>query len=340
MRPALSILTPLGWLYGLAVSLRREAYGRGLFPRQRLRSPVISVGGLARGGSMKTPVVIELARALSARGALVGVLGHGYRGEGGRPRVVSDGENLLETARAVGDEAVLLAHELPGCPVVVGKDKVAAGRLLEQRFGRLIVLVDSGFQHLRLFRDLDIVCVSERDLTDRVLPSGMLRESARALKSADLIFTDRESDAEKVARLRAQRPADLFSAARADFGFFSHPSPGLELKAPEKAFILSAIGKPERFASDVAAQGVEVVGQHVFRDHHRFSARDLGQVATAAEKAGASAVVTTAKDAVRIPAWPGAVPLVVLAARLDIEGLPAVLKRIDKVTLARPGIGA
>jgi tetraacyldisaccharide 4'-kinase len=335
LREALSILAPLGWLYGLGASLRRAAYARGLLKTERLRSPVISVGGLAMGGSMKTPAVIELAHALASRGPRVGVLGHGYRGADAAPRVVSDGERPLESVDTVGDEALLLAHELPGCPIVVGRDKVAAGRLLEERFGKCIVLVDSGFQHRRLFRDLDVVCVTENDLAARVVPAGMLRESPRALRSADVIFTDRETDGPRVATLRARRPNDVFSLARADFGFFPLEGTGVEVDVPARAFVFCGIGSPQRLVKDVAGRGVTVVGQRFFRDHHPFSETELKEVADAALKAGAAAVVTTAKDAVRIQAWPFPKPLLVLSARLDIEGLPAVLKRIDRVILSR-----
>jgi len=335
LRQALSILAPLGWIYGFGASLRRRAYASGLLKSERLRSPVISVGGLALGGSMKTPTVIELAHALSSRGPKVGVLGHGYLGADPKPRVVSDGERPLETVASVGDEALLLAHELPGCPIVVGRDKVAAGRLLEQRFGKRIVLVDSGFQHRRLFRDLDIVCVTEGDLAARVMPAGMLRESPRALRFADLIFTDRETDGPRVAKLRARRPNDVFSLARADFGFFPLEGTGVEVDPPARAFVFCGIGWPERLVKDVEARGVAVVGRRFFRDHHSFTEGELKDVAEAAERAGASAVVTTAKDAVRIAAWPLSLPLLVLSARLDIERLSVVLKRIDRVILAR-----
>ena len=335
MRAALSILAPLGWLYARGASLRRQAYARGLLRRHHLNSPVISVGGLSVGGSMKTPVVVELARALSARGPKVGVLGHGYRGSDHGSLVVSDGSALLESSYRAGDEAVLIAHELPGSPVVVGEDKAAAGTLLEERFGKRIVLVDSGFQHLRLFRDLDIVCVSEGDLGARVLPSGRLRESPRALEFADLVFTDRASDGPRVARLKAARPGDVFAIARTDFGFFPADGAGGEVKAPTHAYVFCGIGHPQRLVSDTAAQGVSISGQRFFRDHHRYGPMDLGEVAAAASQAGALAAVTTAKDAVRIHGWPGPLPLLVLSARLEIEGLPAVLKRIDRVILAR-----
>ncbi len=284
---------------------------------------------------MKTPAVVGIARALAARGPAVGVLGHGYLGDDPGPVVVSDGERPLETVDRVGDEAVLLAHELPGCPVVVGRDKVAAGRLLEERFGKRIVVVDSGFQHLRLFRDLDIVCVTEADLCGRVIPAGMLREAPSALRAAHLVFTDRETDGPRVAKLKQMRPLDIFSLARTDFGFFPADGTGEEAEAPKKAFAFCGIGSPERFVNDLRARGVEVAGQRFFRDHHAYSKGDLRDLAKAAEAAGATASVTTTKDAVRIQAWPGPLPLLALAARLDIERLPQVLKRIDSVILAR-----
>ena len=335
MREALSILAPLGWIYGLGASFRREAYARGVLKSERLRSPVISVGGLAMGGSMKTPAVIELAHVLAARGPAVGVLGHGYRGATSGPLVVSDGDRPLESVERAGDEALVMAHELPGCPIVVGRDKVAAGRLLEARFGKRIVLVDSGFQHVRLFRDLNIVCVTERDLGGRVLPAGVLRESPRSLRFADMIFTDRETDGPRVAALRRARPKDVFSLARTAFGFFPLEGTGVEVEPPARAFAFCGIGRPERFVNDLKARGVTVTGERFFRDHHPFAEQDLEALAREAAKTGATAAVTTSKDAVRIHAWPGPAPLLVMSAQLDIEGLLEVLKRIDRVILRR-----
>ena len=330
-----SILAPLGWIYGFGAALRRSAYAHGVLKSERLRSPVISVGGLAMGGSMKTPAVIELAQALASRGPAVGVLGHGYRGADPGPVVVSDGERPLETFERVGDEALLLAHELPGCPIVSGRDKLAAGRLLEARFGRRIILVDSGFQHLRLFRDVNIVCVTEDDLGGRVLPAGVLRESPRSLRFADMVFTDRETDGPRMAALRKARPRDVYSLARTLFGFFPLEGTGVEVDPPARAFVFCGIGWPERFGKDVAGRGVPVVGTRFFRDHHPFTEADLKSLAAEALKAGATATVTTAKDAVRLRAWPGPMPLLVMSARLNIERLPEVLKRIDAVILKR-----
>ena len=322
-------------MYGLGAAVRREAYARGVFGQQKLRSPVISVGGLALGGSMKTPAVVELARVLASRGPKVGVVGHGYRGANAGPCVVSDGQQPLASLDAAGDEAVLMAHELPGCPVVVGRDKAAAGRALEERFGKRIIIVDSGFQHLRLYRDIDIVCVTEADLGDGVLPSGMLREFPRSLSCAHIVFTDRRTDGARVERLRTARPRDVFSLERKDFGFFPIDGSGEPVPTPEKVFVFCGIGRPEAFMSDLGSLGAGIVGRKIFRDHHRFTETELKDLAKSAEASGARAVVVTTKDAVRIQAWPGSLPLLVLGARLDIEGLPRVLKRIDSMILDR-----
>ena len=329
------MLAPLGWLYGLGAAMRREAYARGAFRPGRLVSPVISVGGLAMGGSMKTSLVIEIARALQDRGGEVGIIGHGYRGRVAAARLVSDGHALLETAHSVGDEAVLLSTDLKQCPVVVGRNKYKAGRLLETKFGRRILIVDGGFQHLDLARDLDIVCVSENDLGEAVIPAGSLRERPDVLRLAGAVMTDRVTDGPRVAALRAQRPRDVFSLARADFRFHDAKSPSTKVEAPARAFAFCGIGSPQRFVADLASQKVTVAGHRFFRDHHPFSETDLRALAAAATQVNAPAVVTTAKDAVRVPEWPGQMPMLVMTARLDIDDPKRLLKKIDQAVLSR-----
>ena len=329
------MLAPLGWLYGLGAAMRREAYARGVFRPGRLVSPVISVGGLAMGGSMKTSLVLEIARALQNRGGEVGIIGHGYRGRADAPRLVSDGDTLFETACSVGDEAVLVSTDLKRCPVVVGRNKYEAGRLLETKFGRRIVIVDGGFQHLDLARDLDIVCVSEEDLGQAVIPAGPLRERPGVLRLAGVVMTDRVSDGPRVAALRGQRPRDVFSIARADFQFYDMKDPSARVEAPARAFAFCGIGSPRRFLADLASQKVTVAGHRFFRDHHPFSDTDLRALAAAATQVNAPAVVTTAKDAVRVQEWPGQIPMLVMTARLDIDDPKRLLKRIDQAVLSR-----
>ena len=329
------MLAPLGWLYGRGAAARRQAYSRGVFRPGRLPSPVISVGALAMGGSMKTPLVAEITRALQARGGEVGIIGHGYRGRHSSVRVVSDGDTIFETVESVGDEAILLARDLAKCPIVVGRNKFEAGRVLEEEFGKRVLIVDGGFQHLDLARELDIVCVSEHDLGDSVVPAGALRETVHALSFAGAVMSDRATDGARVASLRAQRPRDVFSLARTDFRFHDARDPSIQVDPPAVAFALCGVGAPERFVKDLARQKIAIAGHRFFRDHHPFGDADLQALSIAARKANAPVAVTTAKDQLRVRNWPGSLPLLVMTARLDIENLKGLLKKIDQAVLTK-----
>ena len=172
-----------------ASRLRRTAYEHGWLRRERLAGPVVSVGNLAVGGRGKTPVVARVCEILREEGREVAVLSRGYRGSfRGDCLVVSDGVQILASAAEAGDEPVMLARQLPGVVVAVGPRRARVGQAVEARFGRRVHVLDDGFQHLALHRDLDIVCVEACDLGDVPMPGGRLRESPSALRRADLIL--------------------------------------------------------------------------------------------------------------------------------------------------------
>jgi tetraacyldisaccharide 4'-kinase len=313
----------LGRAFGALASLRVAAYRRGLLPRARLSGPVVSVGNLGVGGSGKTPVVLRVAEILRDAGEPVAVLSRGYRGRfRGEVLVVSDGSRVLAGAAEAGDEPVMLARALPGVVVAVGPRRDAVGRAVEARFGRRVHVLDDGFQHLRLERDLDLVCLDVRDLDDRPMPAGRLRERPSALDRADLVLLTRleaASEAELAAletRLGAGRTLRVARAVTGWRTLDGRPAP-----APARAFLLAAIARPERFESDAAASGVAVAGRAFFRDHHLFRSGELEAVATEARAAGADAIATTAKDAVRLEGAALGLPVVVLgiAARIADE---------------------
>jgi len=313
-----SLLAPLGALYGAAAAARAAAYRRGWLPRARLGGPVISVGNLSVGGSGKTPVVALIASILREAGRPVAVLSRGYRGSfRGDCLVVADGEGVRAGPEAAGDEPVMLARALPGVVVAVGRRRDRVGRAVEARFGSRVHVLDDGFQHLRLRRDLDLVCASAHDLVDRPLPAGRLREPAAALARADLILLD--ADAAALAGLAAVHPGRVLRLRRRVVGFFGLD--GVEQAAPARPFLLSGIARPERFHCDVTPRVGHVSGTAVFADHHAYSATDLAGVEARARAAGADAIVTTAKDAVRLA--PSSLPLLVLriAAQVDEEAL-------------------
>jgi len=308
----------LGSAYGGLAALRAAAYRRGLLPRARLSGPVISVGNLSVGGSGKTPVVARVAEILGEEGLPVAVLSRGYRGSfTGAALVVSDGASVLASAEEAGDEPVMLARSLPGVVVAVGRRRDVVGRAVEARFGPRVHILDDGFQHLRLHRDLDLLCLDAWDLEDEPLPAGRLREWPQAEGRADLVLLTRiedRSDATRFALEDRLGPERTFRVRRRPLGFATRE--GVSAAAPARPFLVAGIARPERFEADVEAFGT-VAGCAFFEDHHSFQPDELRAVLDSARAAGADAVVTTAKDAVRLP--PAALDLPVLVFRIAAE---------------------
>ncbi|HET6900430.1 MAG TPA: tetraacyldisaccharide 4'-kinase [Vicinamibacteria bacterium] len=317
-----ALLAPLGAVFGGATALRATLYRRGLLARARLSSPVISIGNLAVGGRGKTPLVELTATILRDAGRPVAVLSRGYGGTfRGEVLVVGDGVRVAADVVEAGDEPVMLARALTGVVVAVGRDRVAAGRALEAALGPRVFVLDDGFQHLRLRRDLDVVCVDAGDLRARPLPAGWLRERPSALSRAHLIAVsgEDEDDARAAVDALAQRfgPDRIFRARRVPAGFCDLA--GAPASAPARAYLLTGIARPERVAADLAARGTAVTGQSAFADHHRFRPHEIETVLREAQGSGADAVVTTAKDAVRLPVTKGALPILVWRVRAAVD---------------------
>jgi tetraacyldisaccharide 4'-kinase len=211
----------------------------------------------------------------------------------------------------------------------VGPRRDTVGRAVEARFGRRVHVLDDGFQHLRLERDLDLLCLDVRDLDDRPMPDGRLRERPSAAARADLVLLTRleaaaEGELEALeARLGTER---TFRVARRATGW--RTLDGVATPAPARAFLLAAIARPERFERDVVAEGAAVVGRAFFRDHHRFRPEELARAAAAASAAGADAIATTAKDAVRLPAPAPGLPVLVLGTAAAIQGEDRLRERL------------
>jgi tetraacyldisaccharide 4'-kinase len=305
-------LMPFGVLFGGAAAFRAALYERGILPRARLRGPVISVGNLRVGGTGKTPLVVRCAEILRDAGMPVSVLSRGYRGAfRGECLVVGDGASVLATSIEAGDEPVMLARSLPGVVVAVGRRRDRVGQAVEKRFGPRVHLLDDGFQHLRLFRDLNLLCIASGDLGEWPLPAGDLREFPSARRRADLVFAPGDEAGGLLERERT------FRLGRRVVGFFTLD--GAPRPAPARPFLLSGIARPERFLSDARGEVPELAGTAVFPDHHPFTVEELRRVLEDAHSAGADALVTTAKDAVRLPAVEDAMPVLVLAIAAAIE---------------------
>ena len=312
----------LGAVFGAVARLRALAYGRGLLRRDRPRGPVVSIGNLSVGGSGKTPVVQRVAAMLRDEGHPVAVLSRGYGGSfHGDALVVSDGKEVLAGAKEAGDEPVMLARSLPGVVVAVGPRRDVVGQAVEARFGRRVHVLDDGSQHLRLERDLDIVCLDVGDLHDRPLPAGRLREGPEALGRAHLVLLTRLEAApeERLAALEERLgPGRTHRVSRRVLGW--RDLDGGETPGPDRVFLFAGIARPERFEGDAGASGAVVVGRAFFADHHRYRAQEVQRLAEQARSAGADALGTTAKDAVRlVELEPGAsgLPIRVLHGTVD-----------------------
>jgi tetraacyldisaccharide 4'-kinase len=295
-------LKAAGRLYGRLALFRRGWYERHPDRVKHLSRPVISVGNLTVGGSGKTPIVAALAQLLVDMGERPAILSRGYgrRRAGDGVVVVSDGGQVLVGTDQSGDEPQMLARALPGVAVVVSADRYLAGTLAERRFGCTVHLLDDGFQHVQLARDVDLLAVSRADLEEHVLPAGRLREPAEAAARANAAFVaGDDADALFVAdalRLPAFRVVAHYDEAR-----LIHPFGGpLPAAADRRVVAVAGIARPERFFAAVRAQGWEVAREITFRDHHWFTSRDVEAMSKAARETGAALVMTTEKDAMRL----------------------------------------
>jgi tetraacyldisaccharide 4'-kinase len=295
--------------YGLAVRLRNAWYDRnGAAKRAPLR--VISVGNLAVGGTGKTPLVAWLARRLYAAGHAPAIVSRGYGGTAGTgPLVVSTGSGPRVNARTCGDEPHVLARSLRGVIVVVGSDRLEGARAAAAA-GAGAVILDDGFQHRRLARDLDIVVLDGRAPFDggSLLPKGRLRESPRALLRAHVVVLTRlrENDParEAIEAVNAQGfRGTIVRAGHRRTGF--RDAKGLECAAPSRAYAFCGIGDPDLFYADLEDAGVIIVSFRAFRDHQPYTVavwKEMAQEAAAMHVP----LVTTDKDFSRLEPIAGA----------------------------------
>lgn len=325
-----ALLWPLSVVYGAYVRLRAWLYDRGWLKQERLRGKVISVGNLTVGGTGKTPMVLWLAEKFLAEGKRVAILSRGYRGSNG-----------------TSDEIELMKHRLRGrVDFGVGKDRFAEGKRIEAVQPVDVFLLDDGFQHRRLARDVDIVMLDgSRPLEDEwLLPAGALREPLTACDRADILVVTRKSERPDFQTGDGEK-CPVFSAQTKLLGFRrmgeAHDVSYLGEIGPGPFFAFCGIGNPEAFFEDLSHWEVAIAGKRSFRDHHLYSGEDLARLKGEAQRAGAIGLVTTEKDAFNISDAAAAVlPIFVCVINLELSGESEFVATLDKKLNAKRGAAA
>jgi len=309
--------------------LRAYLYRIGVFSSKKVRVPVVSVGNLTMGGTAKTPMVIYICRLLGQR-LRTAVLSRGYGGSSREAvNVVSTGEGPLLSPELAGDEPCLLAKKLPGTMVLTGPKRVVTAAHAVERLGAEAIVLDDGFQHLALRRDVDIVLfAAAAPLADGwVCPGGLLREPFAALRRASVfVITGVEADCLEQARRFKKMLLEHFPKTPVFFGRYGVDSVSLvdshdDLIPPERRnfFAFCGIARPGSFFHTLEQEGLTVGGQRSFRDHKKFQPDDLRALEAEAGALGCDALITTEKDYVKLAALRVNLPLYVVQVSLKMS---------------------
>jgi len=310
-------MNPLSLLYGVVSGARKLVYDTGWFTA-RLQAPVVSIGNISVGGTGKTPFIIYLGEQLKQRDIRFDVLSRGYGRASQGVRVV-DPEG---SPRDYGNEPLLIARKLD-VPVIVGESRYHAGLLAEQRLGPHLHLLDDGFQHRQLHRDLDIVLLGEDDLNDKLLPAGRLREPLSGLGRANVLVTSADAAIERLKRLRA--PIHTMKRAIR-----------LDAKPPGSQIAFCGIARPRGFFAGLRDAGVNIVAERAFRDHHAYTDADIKELLDVLASSGAAGFVTTEKDLINLGALAEQLsPMSGVKLSVSVDRPEDLLARVLRLVAAR-----
>jgi tetraacyldisaccharide 4'-kinase len=303
-------LYPLSLIYGIMIWFRNKLYDKNIFRFLKITNcKIISVGNITIGGTGKTPVIRFLADHLKEMGFKVAVLSRGYRRKSKGTVVVSDGEKILAEWEEAGDEPYLLARQLNKIPIVVESDRSKGALFIQQEFEPDVILLDDGYQHRRLYRDLDIVLIdaSVEFGNGFLLPAGFLREPISSLKRADLIWFTRVDQSKNFDRLIKQirnicscpivtsnhQAEEIIQANTGNRLALSHLN-------QKRVLLFSGIANPASFKKTIINLGAKVVHHVKFSDHYQYKKLDINKLILTAQNVNADMILTTEKDYVRI----------------------------------------
>ncbi len=358
------ILQGLSHVYRAIVSARLALYRRRIYREHALGAPVVSVGNITVGGTGKTPVVELLARELTAGGRKVAILSRGYKSvpkplpvrvwekltgkkRSFTPRIVSDGQALLLDSRTAGDEPFMLANNLRGVVVLVDRDRVKSGLYALEHFGADVLLLDDGYQYIRLEHRIEIALIDRQAPfgNEHMLPRGTLREPPENLRRATHILLTKCTGADNsdlIARIRKfNRTADIIETthrARHLRNLLTGEVKPLEFLAGKRIGSLCGIAAPESFEGALRGLGARIELAKTYTDHHRYTDKEVEGFISRCARRNVDAILTTEKDAVRIPRiLDPEVPLYYLRVEIEIlRGQDAWERLIDQLTIRQP----
>ena len=298
----------LSFIYGRLVTIRNFFYEAKIFSTKSLKCKVISIGNITVGGSGKTPTVEYISNLLQSKGHKVGIISRGYKRKSKATLIVTDGRNKPESWEHVGDEPFLLAHKLDNIPIVVGSSKYESGSMIMERFKPDVILIDDGFQHLSLNRDLDIVLVNSKDIKSdhKLIPLGKLREPISNLNRADLIVITKTNVHQPsnylINKIESFNRPTIYNEIQIKdlLQYKSNETNKLEKIANKKVYLFSALGDNESFKKIMENTHAEIVGHSKYLDHHHYTLNDLKDIEQKAIRCKAEFLITTEKDLVKI----------------------------------------
>jgi len=310
LRLCLLPLTIVSFIFYFIVSIRSTLYKLGILRSYQAGCKVITIGNLTVGGTGKTPTVCLIARHFKESGFKIAVVCRGYRGTNtDSPMVVSDKEKILMDSESAGDEAYMLAKKLPGIPVLAGKDRVSASKIAYDLFNCEIIILDDGFQHLKLKRDIDVVLInSQNPFGNRfLLPRGILREPLKSLKRADIILLTKIDHSDSNSR-ELKNSIRLHNQNVPIFKSFYKPvnlkktinnnKVHPELLRNKNISCFCSIGDPESFLSMLKSMGLTLTDKIIFSDHHHYKISDYKKLKEISKKT--DLLITTEKDIAKI----------------------------------------
>lgn len=351
------LLMPVAVTYGAGALARVLAYAGGVMPRYQSSVPVVSVGNLTVGGTGKTPVVIDLAKRFIAAGYRPAVLSRGYKRKSIEPFVVvADGKTILASCEDAGDEPYLIALTAPGTSVIVGASRAQTAEIAVSQLGCNLIILDDGFQHLKVRRDVDVVLIDYNDdiNNDLLLPAGRLREPLAALARASSIVITKvphEPDHQRLERtselIHKYNPLASIGLLRFNADAITTYDPldqsgsrltskaGLK-NAPRRPLAFCGLARPERFFDELKSYGITPVQTLSFHDHHWYLPGDGSRLNDLARKSKADAFVTTEKDIVKFSSLRYQLELPLVALGLTTQWISSLPPAIEELIAAGP----